>query len=394
MKISKIQAKNFLINYHYLSKKQLVGKEGIKTLFNRIQTIQFDPLNQVGFNSHLVLQSRINNYQKSMLDELLYQDRYLIDHWDKNMSIIKTTDFPYFKRVRDITHIWYRRDEEIVSKYLNHVREFIKENGPVSSKEIDLDAKVNWYWQETRVAKVALETMFYWGEIGVHHKEKSIRYFDYLDRLIDSSLLVDEDPFKEDIEYYKYIFLRRLRSVGLIKDKAGEVYVGIYFMKSPQRRQAIKELLEEEKIIKIQIEGINSDFYIEPEYKELFNTTLENNLVFLAPLDNILWDRTLIKELFNFDYIWEVYKPLKERKYGYYVLPILYNGNFVARFEPKLSSDKKTLEIINFYVEDNFEIDNQFISDFNNELSNFINYLNIKNYKIDFRKFPYLKPLN
>ena len=54
---------------------------------------------------------------------------------------------------------------------------------------------------------------------------------------------------------------------------------------------------------------------------------------FLAPLDNLIWDRELIKELFDFDYKWEIYTPVKDRKFGYYVLPVLYGEDFAGRIE-------------------------------------------------------------
>jgi hypothetical protein len=54
----------------------------------------------------------------------------------------------------------------------------------------------------------------------------------------------------------------------------------------------------------------------------------------MAPLDNLLWDRNMLRELFDFEYRWEVYKSVAERKYGYYVLPVLYGDKFIARFEP------------------------------------------------------------
>jgi uncharacterized protein YcaQ len=74
--------------------------------------------------------------------------------------------------------------------------------------------------------------------------------------------------------------------------------------------------------------------------------------VILAPLDNLLWDRRLVKELFDFDYIWEVYKPVAERRYGYYVLPILYGDQFVARFEPGRDKKSGALLIENWWWED------------------------------------------
>ena len=74
--------------------------------------------------------------------------------------------------------------------------------------------------------------------------------------------------------------------------------------------------------------------------------------VILAHLYNLLWDRRLVKELFDFDYIWEVYKPVAERRYGYYVLPILYGDRFIARFEPGRDKKSGALLIKNWWWED------------------------------------------
>ena len=71
----------------------------------------------------------------------------------------------------------------------------------------------------------------------------------------------------------------------------------------------------------------------------------------LAPLDNLLWERELVTQLFDFDYTWEVYKPIPERKYGYYVLPILYGDRFIARFEPGRDKRNGALTIKNWWWE-------------------------------------------
>ena len=71
----------------------------------------------------------------------------------------------------------------------------------------------------------------------------------------------------------------------------------------------------------------------------------------MAPLDNLLWDRNMLRELFDFEYRWEVYKPVAERKYGYYVLPVLYGDKFIARFEPGKDRANKALMIKNWWWE-------------------------------------------
>jgi len=103
--------------------------------------------------------------------------------------------------------------------------------------------------------------------------------------------------------------------------------------------------LKQEKILEAQVEGIKLPFYLrasDKAYLEEALTDLEAlpRASILAPLDNLLWDRRLIIEIFEFEYRWEVYKPQAERQYGYYVLPVLYGDRFVARFEPEWTKRK------------------------------------------------------
>jgi hypothetical protein len=79
------------------------------------------------------------------------------------------------------------------------------------------------------------------------------------------------------------------------------------------------------------------------------NTTEE--VVFLAPLDHVS-ARGRAKELFGFDYVWEVYKPEHQRKFGYYALPILWGDRLVARFDSKLDRTTNTFAILSLWLED------------------------------------------
>jgi uncharacterized protein YcaQ len=80
-------------------------------------------------------------------------------------------------------------------------------------------------------------------------------------------------------------------------------------------------------------------------------TTTTEEAVFLAPLDPVS-ARGRAKVLFGFDYIWEVYKPVHQRKYGYYTLPVLWGDRLVARFDSKLDRTTNTFVILGFWLEE------------------------------------------
>jgi len=80
-------------------------------------------------------------------------------------------------------------------------------------------------------------------------------------------------------------------------------------------------------------------------------TTTDDEVVFLAPLD-IVSTRGRASQLFDFEYLWEVYKPAAKRRWGYYTLPILYGDRLVARLDPKLDRATATLLINGFWLEE------------------------------------------
>ena len=76
---------------------------------------------------------------------------------------------------------------------------------------------------------------------------------------------------------------------------------------------------------------------------------------FLAPLDPLMWDRDLLRSVFDFDYLWEVYTPEHKRRWGYYVIPILFGDRFVGRFEPRFDRATGTLKVLGLWWEEGFD---------------------------------------
>ncbi len=96
----------------------------------------------------------------------------------------------------------------------------------------------------------------------------------------------------------------------------------------------------------------------------------------IAPLDNLLWDRKLASKIFDFDYKWEVYTPVEERKYGYYVLPIKYKDRFIGRFEPIIDRKSKTLLIQSWWWEKDVTVSQDMIDALTRCFEDFVKFLN------------------
>jgi uncharacterized protein YcaQ len=120
----------------------------------------------------------------------------------------------------------------------------------------------------------------------------------------------------------------------------------------------LQELCEEGSLLPVKVEGLKEAFYMRTEDQAVLNAIhrdAEQTVTILAPLDNLLWDRKLIKDVFDFEYSWEVYRPAATRKYGYYVLPVLYGDRLIARFEPEKHRPGEPLRIANWWWEEGFE---------------------------------------
>jgi len=124
----------------------------------------------------------------------------------------------------------------------------------------------------------------------------------------------------------------------------------------PLSNEQARRLLAQGKIGQARIQDIPEPFYFRTQDMSRFDRTQKMRTALLkasvmAPLDNLLWDRRMLRQIFDFDYLWEVYVPPGRRRYGYYVLPILYGDRFIARFEPGTDRPRGTFTVKNWWWE-------------------------------------------
>lgn len=383
MKLTQAQASRYLLAHQrLLPPREATGKAAVMDWMNRVGAIQFDPLDIVGCNPHLVLQSRFAHYKPEQLNELLYKDRLLIDGFDKQLSIWPVADWPAFSRSRDGSH-WYSGNQKEFADTITHVRGEIEARGPLCSVDFEAREKVSWPWGATNAVRASLESMYFRGELVAHHKVGTRKYYDLAHRHIAPEILSAPDPNADDEQHLRWRVLRRIGSVGLMWDRAGDAWLGIGGMKSAQRAEAIASLATSGDIVPVEVEGINYSFYVRglelPELElTLANEEPSPRMAFIAPLDNLIWDRKLIAALFNFDYKWEVYTPEPQRKFGWYVLPVLFGDRFVARVEPRFNKKTKVLELVNWWWEDGVKPDAAMKKAFRGCLKDFMAYLGAK----------------
>jgi len=391
VKLTKKQARQFiLLKQGLLGNYKFLGEEGVCQYIKQAGCIQFDPIDVCGKNAELVLQSRVEGFSKEMLHKLLYSDRKLIDYFDKNMSILSLEDWKYFSRQRASFHEQVRSKDK-VNAVSEEIKSIIKEIGFASSKDINLKEQVDWTWSPTTLSRAALETMYFRGELIIHHKKGTIKHYALSTDHIADEILNAEDPNFTEEEHLQWRVLRRIGAVGMLWNKPSDAWLGINGLKAANRNGIFHKLAEEGRIVEIIIENISDVLYCLSEDMHLIDTVLSNTVFprrteFIAPLDNMLWDRKLIKKIFDFEYKWEIYTPIAERKYGYYVLPVLCGDRFIGRIE--IVNDKKLKQLIvkNFWFEDAVANNNEFNDDIYDCLKRFSNFNNCESIKLEQKK--------
>ena len=363
--LTRIQARQFILaKQGLLGRYRFVGKEGAYNYIQQAGCIQYDPVDVCGKNAELTLQSRVMGFRKTMLEELLYRDRRLVDYVDKELSIWPAEDWPYFSPFRERSRI-HGESFPGLAELEKEALFYIRSHGPVSSETLPMDGEIFWHssmhwsgnWhKKSKAARSVLEQLYTDGTLVIHHKNGSRKFYDLAERHLDPVLLSAAFPCKDENELLCWRVLRRIGAVGLLWDKNSPAFLGIP-MKADQRRQAFSVLEGTGAIFPIRVEGIKAQFYYRAEDDPLVQDVLEGKvdrkprLEFLAPLDPLLWDKDLIAALWDFRYSWEIYTPADKRKYGYYTLPVLWGEGFIGRMEAAADYKDRTLRVKNIWFE-------------------------------------------
>jgi len=376
MFVTKENIRRYLLLKHLLLPPQsLKGLEGIDKVFNTLRSIQFDPQSPCGTNVDLVLQARVKGIHPKDYYSWLYKNKKGIECFDKELCIVPIEDLSLCKKI--FSNRSKKKTDDFIQENLVAIEKLIlriKKDGEISSSQIIDDRKIESFWGNPRWGKAVLDILWKTGRLVISKREKGRKYYNLSERIYGKKYIWIEE---NNINSEKVI--RRIRSIGLLpKSGTGQGWLGVGIGK--QILPIVTRLLEQKILIEVKIEDVKKTYVmINSDLHLLQKVTVikpELNIVFLAPLDNLLWDREMIKNIFDFEYKWEVYTPKHQRKYGHYVLPILYGDKFIGRIEPRQVGDM--LEIRGLWLEPDFQWTKTVNKSFSNYLENFIRYLHVQ----------------
>ena len=360
-------ARRFLVLRHLLAPpRSLPAKpESVLRVVDRLGSLQFDPLEVAGRNHDLVLLARVAGYRREWTDHWLYEDRRLYETYNKSLNIVPVAELPWYRWIWD--RMRARHEAGAFDDHAPLVEELlgrIREQGTLLPRDVGAREAIDWYWRPTNRVRAILEALAEVGTIGIARREGNLRVYDLAERLFPAEVLADHRPAREQ---QLHRFLARYRGNGLLGASGNqELWVGGTGY-AADRASMRTELLDVGRLLRVEVEGLKGErFIVAEDLGHLDQAAAEIRegaapggtdpaVTFLAPLDPLCWDRDLLRRLFDFDYVWEVYVPAPKRRWGYYVLPLLYGDRLVGRIEPRIDRRAGTLNVIGAWFEPGFD---------------------------------------
>jgi uncharacterized protein YcaQ len=356
VKVSAEAARRFLVARHFLTPARSLGggPKAVLEVFRRLGSIQFDPVAVAGRNHDLVLHARVDGYEPAWC-EALYERREIFEATNKALSFVPTTEFPWFRHAMGRKGPRFHREALADNAAVGErVLERIRAEGPLSSADFERQSgpTKDWFGAPENAVRAVLEAYTVTGAIGLARRDGNVRYYDLLERLLPAKVLAHEVPEREQV---RHKLLSRYRAHGLLgAGGAGGTFARI--ADPAERKELHTELLESGALLPVAVEGMRGKRFVLPDELALLEGPPEPapSVAFIAPFDSLLWDTALLASVFDFEYVWEGFFAAAKRRWGYYVLPILFRDRFVGRIEPRIDRDHDRVEILGVWWEDGF----------------------------------------
>lgn len=347
------------------------SKTDLLRAIREMGVLQIDTINVVTRSPYFVLWSRLGNYDPAWLEQI-HKEGDLFEYWAHASSFIPIENYPLFRRkmLERATHWW------TVSDWVNShqdtitfVLETIRVKGAQRAADFPKRTSVNQGWWDWKDEKIALDMLWTRGDLMIPFRQKFQRYYDLRENVIGD--LADKDV--PDLTIVNEILVEKtIKILGATREKWVADY---YRLKKIEVKKAVQSLFKNQQIICVDSKAFPEGILIHRDNLNLMDQALKNNLkpdytTILSPFDPLIWDRVRAKELFDFDFSLECYLPAPKRKYGYFSLPILHNGQIIGRMDAKAHRKEERFEIKSLHFEPWFTPDQHFFTELSKSIRN------------------------
>ena len=329
------------------------GTLDLVALIKRLGFVQLDTIQVVSRAHHHILWSRNQNYREPMLNRQLAKHRNVFEHFTHDASVIPMDFYPMwqrqFRRLEAKVRKWEWHRGMLDADGRNLIKERIRDEGPLCTKAFDTKIEGEKKMWARPPHKLALDYMWYAGELSTSHRENFTKFYDLSERVIPSDLLSKVPSDQDQIDWLCGAALERM-AFG----SEGDIQRFWDAISNAEAKSWVSE--NEAQLVPVEIEtsdrttlAIWAPADIEDRLEAAPAPTAR--LRILNPFDPVARDRQRLKRLFGFDYTVEMFVPAAKRKWGYYVYPLLEGDRFVGRIEIKADRKAETLRVLNLWRE-------------------------------------------
>ena len=344
------------------------GLKGAEQAMRTMEYLQLDPLQIIARSQDIQLHSRVLDYTPGLWETAAYQQRKFFD-WGGWLAVRPMNELPHWRVVMHRERDGVSGDLRIHRMAREHaaaiaeMRIILRERGTVTNRDFAMATRTRTQsYRGRKDSALALYYLWRTGEVMTHHRENFERVYALTENVAPAHLIYDSDETATD----RFLITKEVSFYGL--SRLNRVSDAFHGRGEPDRaaKKLFEAMLADGELIEVQVEGWKAIHYAlgsdaralrdlsagrVPKAWTPLETTTTEEVVFLAPLDHVS-ARGRAKVLFGFDYVWEVYKPVHQRKYGYYTLPVLWGDRLVARFDSKLDRTTNTFVILGLWLED------------------------------------------
>ena len=348
--------------------------DGIVDLIRNLGCVQIDPIRAVERTQYLVLWSRLGQYDPAHLETALWEDKRLFEYLAHAASIVLTENFQIHSSQMAVAHNgsskwdqqtrrWLRQNEELRKRVVDTLRE----NPPLSASQIETPDSTRRKpgkpggWGTGTDASRLLSRLWQRGEVVVARRNGIRRFWTLADRWLPDWTPREPLSEREVVRRAAQISLKAL-GVGTAAHIRSHFVRGHY----DGLDDVLAGLESEDRITRVTVQSDNGpwpgEWYVHKDDVSLLEQANESwspRSVLLSPFDNLICDRARTIAMWDFDFTIEIYVPKAERKYGYYVMPVLMGDRLVGRLDPKMDRATGTLIVNAAYAEPHAEEDSE-----------------------------------
>ncbi len=323
----------------------------VETAIRHLSCVQLDSISAVARSHRIALASRVGAYPAGTVTRLLGQGR-MFEYWAHEACLLPVEDWPLFvPQMRGGGRRWYGQVGETHPQLASEILAEIRERGPLGSRHFGGESNGGmWNWKP---AKAMLERLWNHGDLVVAGRQGFQRLYDLPQRVLPREVL--DAPVPAEPERLRTLALKAVRGRGALTEAGVKEHWRLDGGVA-RIRPALAGLVADGLLERVTVADGGAPVFV-PAGTDLEPAPLRG-AVLLSPFDNLLWDRPFARRVLGFDHLIEVYKPEPQRRFGYYVLPLLWRDRIVGRADLRSRRSDGTLVLKAFHREEGIRASN------------------------------------